>query len=205
MDKDNGRDIALSRLKYLYKFNLLNAEEIELLKNKLWEKVDKYGLAEIPKNYSKNYLLDLPAPENIDLHKLIKEYILSLDIPKQPNGVYFSNTGNKPLMLLELQWCTYCIENGNGVRWDSDEISKIIDKVFNAWNSDKKYIESLNDTGAKNIIFNKYQTTDNILAKAIYSNKSKTKDGEKILCLADDFKKYGLPYMQLNLLLHLLK
>ena len=205
MEKDDGRGIAICRLAYLYKFELLTSRESELFKNLLWDKTDEHGLPIIPDIYSKNYLFDLPVPQNVNLKRLIKNYILSLSIPTHIRGISFNAHGDVPMFLIELDLCTYSMDNKNGLKWTAREFDLILNKILKAWDSDKKYfLCNENDKFGleiRNEIYEKYHTLDNVLSKIINSNNLKINDKHALSALIDELKKFGLQYIQLKIII----
>ena len=205
INKDEGRELALQRLAYFYKFGLLTSDEAELFKNILWSKTDKYGLPEIPDFYSKSYLFDLPVPKGKDIKKLIKEYILSLEIPKQTKGITLRPNGNKSLLLLELALCTNTFENKNALKWTSDEIKILLDKIIDAWDNDKQYLMNEDEHGLDleiaDIVYDKYNSLDNVISQVLISNEFNFEDRDTILKFAKDLQTFGLPYIQLKILI----
>lgn len=203
--KDEARELALQRLAYFYRFELLTTDEVELFKNILWSKTDKYGLPEIPDFYSKNFLFDLPVPKDKDIKKLIKEYILSLEIPKQNKGITFHSNGNKPLLLLELAWCTNTFGNKNALKWTSDEIKILLDKIIDSWDNDKQFLMNKDEhkfvSDIADIVYDKYDSLDNVVSQMLISNELYFDDRDTILKLVKDLQTFGLPYVQLKILI----
>ena len=206
MEKDEGRGSAICRLAYLYKFELLTTKESELFKKLLWGKKDEYGLPVVPDIYSKNYLLDLPVPQNVNLKRLIKKYILSLSIPVYTRGLSFSQYANQPMFLIELGLCTYSTDNKKGLKWTAREFNYILNEITKAWNADKNYfLCNENDKFGLEIrseIYQKYYTLDNVLSKIINSNKLKIQDNDTLSALVDELEKFDLPHIQLKILVN---
>ncbi len=206
LEKSEGREIALTRLFYLYNFGLLSPEEITALQKNIWDNVNDDGLPKIPNIYSKKYILDLPAPENIDVHSLIKSYILGLKIPREQKGVTTFSTYNKPLFLLELETCTCSFDYPEGIKWNDDEFAIIVKKILDAWVNDISLVserekENLESSELFVILFDKYKSVDKILSQVILSNNLNT-DNENLKTLLTQFNEYHVPCLQLRILVN---
>ena len=205
LDKEEVREIALTRLVYLYGFGLLSSDEIFAFQKNIWSHLNEDGLPKIPNIYSKKYILDLPAPENFDVHSLIKKYILALDFPKETRGVTTFSTYNKPLFLLELETCSSSFNYAEGVKWTAEEFDNIIGKILGAWRHD---ISLLSDKDKNNLedselfgkIVEKYGSVDNILAQIIISSNISINDNTNLKNLLSEFEKYEITSIQLKLL-----
>ncbi len=204
LEKEDVREIALTRLVYLYNFGLLSPDEISAFQKNIWKHVNEDGLPKIPNIYSKRYILNLPVPENIDVHSLIKKYILSIDFPKEIKGVTVGSVYNKPLFLLELETCSSSSNYPEGVKWTNDEFDSINTKILETWNYDislfsDKDMEDLENSVFYEKIIEKYSSVDNILSQIIISSKITTNDNTKLLNLLSEFEKYKIPSLQLKL------
>lgn len=206
LEKEEVRETALTRLVYLYGFGLLSQDEISAFQKNIWSHVNEDGLPKIPNIYSKKYILDLPAPENIDVHSLIKKYILSLDLPKEAKGITTFSTYRKPLLLLELETCSSSFKYSEGIKWTAKEFDVIVGKILEVWNQD---IALLSDKDKDNLesselfakIFEKYSSVDNILAQIIISSKIPVNDNTNLKSLLSEFQKYAITSIQLKLLM----
>lgn len=207
LEKENGREIALTRLFYLYNFGLLNPEEIAALQKNVWENVNDNGLPKIPDIYSKKYILDLPAPAETDVHALIKKYILSLKMPREQKGVTTISAYNKPLLLLELETCTCSFDYSEGIKWNDQELAAITEEIAGAWANDISLLserekENLEDSELFGRLYNKYKSVDHILSKVILSVGVESAKHENLTALVSEFEKYNLPCLQLRLLVN---
>lgn len=207
LEKSEGREIALTRLVYLYSFGLLSPDEISAFQKNIWNNVEPNGLPKIPSIYSKKYILDLPAPKEVDVYSLIKQYILSLKIPREQKGVTTVSAYNKPLFLLELETCTCSFDYPEGIRWNDAELDIIVKEILDAWNND---ISLLSEREKENFevselfarLFDKYKSVDNILSQVIISNNLDPTKHNELLNLLIEFSKYHLPCVQLKLLVN---
>lgn len=207
LDKDNGRDVALSRLVHLYNFGLMSEDDIKYFEKNIWSKLDEDGLPQIPKIYLKSYILSLPTPDNIDSLALLKKYILNLSIPKKQKGITVGSMYDMPLFFMELKYCTYSVDNSKGIKWSSEDIITIVKKISETWENDKIALLSYNESDfereeVSDELFEKYKNVDNILAKVIISNNSEIKDKALIQKLAMDFESLNIPCIQLRILLN---
>lgn len=207
LDKENGRDVALSRLVHLYNFGLMSDDDIKSFEKNIWSKLDKNGLPQIPKIYLKNYILSLPAPDNVDSRALLKKYILDLSIPKKQKGVTVGSMYDMPLFFMELKYCTYSIDNSKGIKWNSEDIITIVKKISETWENDKTVLLSYDDSDFRrkeisDELFEKYKNVDNILAQVLISNDSEIKEKESIQKLATEFESFNIPCIQLRILLN---
>ncbi len=206
LDKENGRDVALTRLLHLYDFGLLSEKDIKVFENNIWSKLDENGLPQIPKMYLKNYILSLPTPDDVDSRLLLKKYILDLGISKMQKGVFATSAYRMPMFFMELNYCTYSLDNTKGVKWNTEEITTIVQKISEVWENDKNVLLSYNDSdyGREECLkelFKKYKSADNILAKVLISNNSKIKDKASILKIVAEFESFDIPCIQLRILL----
>ena len=207
LDKDNGRDVALSRLVHLYNFGLMSEDDIKYFEKNIWSKLDEDGLPQIPKIYLKSYILSLPTPDNIDSLALLKKYIFNLSIPKKQKGITVGSMYDMPLFFMELKYCTYSVDNSKGIKWSSEDIITIVKKISETWENDKIALLSYNESDfereeVSDELFEKYKNVDNILAKVIISNNSEIKDKALIQKLAMDFESLNIPCIQLRILLN---
>ena len=201
LDQEENYEIAVMRLFHLYHSGLLTEKEEELFAKKLWNNVDENDLPKIPSNKSKRFLFLLPIPYGIDLEARIKKYILDLPFNKEMEGVSLGY--DVPLFLLELRYCTNSITFLNGIKWSEDEVEKIVGKIINTWNADKKIIMrdiELGGEGNKSIIMRKYRFVDDVLFQIMRSNEFKKVDKEILGKLCDDFQKVDLPCSNLKML-----
>ena len=204
LEKEEIREIALTRLVYLYSFGLLTPEEILSFQKNIWSHIDGNGLPKIPNIYSKKYILDLPHPENIDVHSLIKKYILNLSFPKETKGVITSSSYNKPLFLLELETCSDSINYPEGVKWTIEEFDNIICKILEAWKHDISLLSDKDKDDLENSelferIAEKYSFVDDILVQIVISSNISVKDNFNLKELLSEFEKYEITSIQLKL------
>lgn len=204
LEKEDIREIALTRLIYLYGFGLLSPEEISSFQNNIWGHVDTDGLPKIPNIYSKKYILDLPHPENIDVHALIKKYILDLGFPKETKGVTTLSSYNKPLFLLELETCSGSINYPKGVKWTAEEFDNIICKILEAWKHDISLLsdKDKDDLGNSELfekIVEKYSSVDDILVQIVISSNISASNNTNLMELLSEFEKYDITSIQLKL------
>lgn len=204
LDKEDARELALTRLVYLYGFGLLSSAQIAAFQKNIWSHVNEDGLPKIPNIYSKKYILSLPAPENIDVHSLIKKYILALDFPKETQGMIVFSAPVKPLFLLELGTCSSSFDYPEGVKWTTTEFDYIINKILESWNYDisllsEKDKDNLEDSKMFGIIIEKYGDVDDILAQIIVSSNIAINDNINLKTLLSEFDKYEIPSIQLKL------
>lgn len=204
LEKEDVREIALTRLVYLYSFGLLTPEEISAFQKNIWSHVESDGLPKIPNIYSKKYILDLPHPENIDVHALIKKYILALGFPKETKGVTTSSSYNKPLFLLELETCSSSVNYPEGVKWTVEEFDNIICKILEAWKHDISLLSDKDKDDLENSelfekIVEKYSSVDDILAQIVISSNISANDNTKLKELLSEFEKYEITSIQLKL------
>lgn len=207
LDKENGRDVALTRLVHLYNFGLMSDDDIKTFEKNIWSKLDKNGLPQIPKLYLKNYILSLPTPDDIDSKSLLKKYILNLDFPKKEKGITVGSMYNMPLFLMELKYCTHSVDNIKGIKWNSEEINTIVKKISSAWNNDKSVLLSYDESDYHRNdvfeeLFDKYKDVDDIFAKVFTSNGLEIKDKDTIQNLATEFESVNIPCIQLRILLN---
>ena len=204
LEKEGVRETALTRLVYLYSFGLLSPEEIASFQMNIWNHVDADGLPKIPKIYSKKYILDLPHPKNIDVHALIKKYILALGFPKETKGVTTFSSYNKPLFLLEIETCSSSINYPDGIKWTVEEFNNIICKILEAWKHDISLLSDKDKDDLENSelfgkIVEKYSSVDDILAQIVISSNIPANDNSNLKELLSEFEKYEITSIQLKL------
>ena len=205
LDSNESRKLAIVRLNFLNRFNLLPEESKKVFTEKLWSQVDENGLPIIPSRYLKNYYFYLPEPDDVNSKNLVKKYILSLAMPVQQSKGISSSSLTTPELLQQLESCTYCKNNEEGILWEIEEINDIINKITASWANDKKYILEPEDCLFKEELFNtvqiNYRDVDCVLSKVILSNSS-YKVLDNIKTLSEELKNAGLPYLQLWVLSH---
>lgn len=206
LDSNDSRKLAIVRLNFLNRFNLLTEESKKIFTDKLWSQVDENGLPIVSNRYLKNYYFYLPEPADVNSKNLIKKYILSLSMPmQQSKGTYSQSSLITPELLQQLDSCTYCKNNEEGILWEIEEINDIIKKIITSWENDKKYILDPEDCLFKEELFDtvkiNYRDIDHILSKVISSNPS-YKVPDDIKTLSEELNKAGLPYLQLWMLSH---
>lgn len=205
LDKENGRDVALTRLVYLYEFGLMSKDDRKIFEKSIWSELDENGLPKIPETYLKNYILSFPTPENINVKNLLKKYILNISIPKIQKGIHVASVYKMPLFFMELKYCTYSVNNADGLQWTSEEILTIVEKISEALESDKAVYLSYreNEHGKKDVfreLFEKYNNVDDILTKVLISNNEIINDKNSIQKLAAELESIGIPCVQLRIL-----
>lgn len=205
LEKEGVRETALTRLVYLYSFGLLSPEEIASFQKNIWNHVDADGLPKIPKIYSKKYILDLPHPKNIDVHALIKKYILALGFPKETKGVTTFSSYNKPLFLFEIETCSSSINYPDGIKWTVEEFNNIICKILEAWKHDISLLSDKDKDDLENSelfgkIVEKYSSVDDILAQIVISSNIAANDNSNLKELLSEFEKYEITSIQLKLI-----
>lgn len=207
LDRESGRDIALTRLVYLYDFGLMSEEDIKAFERNIWSKLDASGLPQIPNKYLKNYILNLPTPEGVDSRELLKKYILNLPFPKEAKGITVFSAYDMPLLLLELKYCTFSLDNTKGIKWNTEEINSIIGKILDAWENDKSILLSYDETNPsrENLyeeLLKKYSSLDSILAKVLISNGFDINVNESVKTLYKELESFDIPCTQLRILLN---
>ncbi len=205
LEKDDGREAALTRLVYLYGFGLLSPDEIAAFQKNIWNNVDENGLPKIPNIYSKRYILDLPAPDNVDVHSLLKKYILNLKMPREQKGHLSISSYNKPLFLLELEACTRSFDYPDGIKWSDDEFDVIIKEILSVWEKDISLLserekENLESSELFERLFDKFKSVDNILSQVIVSSNLDVSNHGDLAKLLSEFGEFHIPCVQLKLL-----
>lgn len=200
----SSREMAITRLGTLYLLGMLNDKQTNLFADELWLNTDENGFPILPSNRFRSYLYCLPIPKGVELNDKLKEYIISLKIPREENnGIHIRGT-EEPMLLLELLQCTYDPDTNSGIRWSNTEIDKIIDEIVDAWNNDKQYLDIKSDLvlGSEKyeLVKKKYQSLDDALATVLLSNKEYDCNNGIIKTLYEELREYGLPYLQLCIL-----
>jgi len=207
LEKDEARELALTRLVYLYNLGLLSHDEISSFKKNIWSHVTEDGLPKIPNIYSKKYILNLPAPDNIDVHSLIKSYILGLTFPQENKGIVAVSVYSKPLILIELENCSSSYEYPDGIKWTSEEFNCIVTKILDAWKHDisllsEKDKDDLANSDLFSEIVEKYSSVDDVLAQIIISSDISAKENNTVKSLLSEFEQYNILCIQLKLILN---
>ena len=131
---------ALRRLIYLWKLNLLSKKQIEQLANSLWLNIDSNnGFPSDSIYYLYSYLI-LPHPKNINPEKLLKDYLAASAFPiqalKVDKGVPMTG-GHIPIF----QEIIGTSNSPAKYSWSKTDISSLLKKLIEWWDSDKKYLE----------------------------------------------------------------
>lgn len=208
LEKGNRHDVVLTRLVYLYNFGLMNEDDIKVFEKYIWSNLDENGLPKIPKLYFKNYILNFPAPEKIDSKLLIKKYIHNMKIPQKQKDGYGFTSNELESFLMELRYCTYSVENYKGIKWNSNDITRIVKKISEVWDNDIKILLKYETTDLRREeflqkLFEKYKWVDDVLAKVLISNDCNVGvHGKRIINkLSKEFEASDIPSIQLRILL----
>ena len=200
----SSHEMAITRLGTLYLLGMLNDEQINLFICELWSNTDENGFPILPQNRFKSYLYSLPISKDVDLNKKLKEYVLSLKIPREKNNGISIRVTDEPIFLLELLQCTYDPDTNCGIKWSKTEIDDIINEIVDAWNNDKRYLYSKSDAvlGSEKceLVKRKYQSLDDVVTTVLSSNKEYDCKNGIIKTLCEELKDCGLPYLQLYII-----
>lgn len=130
------RERAISRLKTLYKLNLLDENEIISLYELVWADIDESTGLPVLQDYYCSIYLELPHPEEIDHKQRIKDYLLSINLlDKDDNSTAFTMGDNK--ILKEIIICSKENDRQDGIIWEVNEAKILIDEMINWWNKSK--------------------------------------------------------------------
>lgn len=197
-------EMAVTRLGTLYLLGMLNDEQINSFICELWSNTDENGFPILPQNRFKSYLYNLPIPKDVDLNKRLKEYVLSLKIPREENSGISTRGTDEPIFLLELLQCTYNSDTNCGIKWSKTEIDDIINEIVDAWNNDKRYLYSKSDAFLYSekceLVKRKYQSLDDVVTTVLSSNKEYDCKNVTVKTLCEELKDCGLPYLQLYIM-----
>ncbi|NLA42078.1 MAG: SIR2 family protein [Smithella sp.] len=132
------RNRAFLRLEKLYRFNLLDNEQVKSLGVALWSQInDKSGF---PKNtdFYNFAFTKLPHPETVDPVYLFKEFALNEPFPVQGSniGQGISMTGGNIPIFYEILGAAV-----TGIDWSNDETVQIFNKLIEWWDADKHYLK----------------------------------------------------------------
>jgi hypothetical protein len=197
------RSRALTRLFFLHKHKLLDEKQVNRLFSVLWAVRDENGFPKDHNFYYRAYI-ELPHPQNEDVTALFKQYIFENDFHVQGtnSSIGLGQMGDR--YAEELWYGSANVNNSDGIWWTSGELSQIIDKCLNWWDSDKKYLieERYKDDAFGGSIYKeflgRFKLLANILARVIaFQCKGLTQDDLiKVVDLILDMESNGAPVMK---------
>ena len=133
---ENERRWATFTLVKLYKLNLLDEEQLNLLGESLWSKCDNCGLPSSTDFYRFGFL-SFPHPSIIDPIPIFKKYVKDTPFPIQKHhkeqGV--SLTGGNIALLHDIIGA-----NESGI-WNSDDIIEFLNRLVEWWDADKERLK----------------------------------------------------------------
>jgi hypothetical protein len=129
------RGWALLSLITLYKLGIMDEEFVPKLTEVIWAQRDSTGF---PANtdYYRFAFFECPIPQDVDLKKLFKDYVLEASWPIQANeaGSGVSFTGG------DIRICTEILGARKYISWSEEEISILIDQLVAWWDADKSFL-----------------------------------------------------------------
>ena len=194
-DNTDAREWALWTLFRLHFWNLLEPRHKSQFAETLWSQLDEYGL--LPQtDFPRHTFLDLPYPEEVNPIPLFKKYIRSVWSLTQR-----SETGDTVPVDKE-QLCTEII-NAN-IKWSSDDVNFIFDRLIEWWNADKKYLK-MKYTPLHASIAEEYRGSlehlVDVFETVILPNFRLIGDENKrepLRRLVDEFRDYGLSTLRME-------
>jgi len=136
---NSKRKFALWRLYSLFKYKILNQQQINKFGNILWKQTAIYGFP-IETDFYYFAFLVLPHPKNVNPIQLLKNYINKSELPVQANktddGISITK-GNDSIfhniLGTNAENCDYF--------WSKDDIDLLLSRMITWWNDDKEYLK----------------------------------------------------------------
>lgn len=192
------RQRAMMRLSIVFHTNLMTEEQIKHFGNLLWEHTTEYGLPNLPDLTLFN-LLHLPSPPEIDVKSMLKKHLLtlkpkrsvsldgssisiSLPVEREDEMIREVSSASKPIFRLPS-------EPRGQIEWDSAEVARMWQDVYEWWENDKHVIIRSNDEPNFAIGFDGYvrlslKRTNRFLARVVLPKLDSTKEDEWTTVLA---------------------
>lgn len=206
-----NRQIAVKRLMFLYKNNVLNASQKKRFFNVIWSITEeKTGF---PKWTPYYYFAfgTWPHPENIDPQKLYKKYITenNFNIQSVEDNRGISLGRGEDRFADELLYGSSSAKDSAGINWTQQELTEILSKCETWWSSDKHYLSdekykitdifgSINEE-----FFNRFIKLGNILGTVFSFQTKNIKDTsieQRLENLVLDMEFHGMPVITAKVL-----
>ncbi|OAV76154.1 hypothetical protein Barb7_00174 [Bacteroidales bacterium Barb7] len=136
------RKIAISRLKNLLDWSLLNKRQQNKFRQALWKSVDENGFP-MDTNFYQFAFLTLPYPKEINPQELLHSYIVNTELPiqsKEEKGSGIPITrGNHSIVYNILGTANKEIN----YQWDKEDVNTLVSKIIEWWSADKEYLKDM--------------------------------------------------------------
>jgi hypothetical protein len=212
------RKYALLRLLNIFYSELMTESQKSSFGELLWENKNSTGLPDLPTLYCFIYVF-LPTPENVDVIKTMKTYLLDLtpvkSVSVKENGAISIGINGEDKMIHEVASATkprinFSNEPKEGIVWSPEETMILWGKIFEWWENEK-VIFFKDDLGQFEAMFIDglsitLKNIGNFLARAILPNKGAVTEDDfnAVFAFLDETRKFDifltmtLPYTLIN-------
>ena len=128
-----ARKWALCSLEILHRLGLLGQRHTQSMANALWSRLDREGLP-TDTGFDRGYLMALPAPQPKELVSTFKRYVC--------NSRFVEADGKRVSIQRGHPICREIVEASVHVDWTDDEITHILDRLFEWWQADKHKLKT---------------------------------------------------------------
>lgn len=196
-----ARRRAIMRITYLYESNLLKQVQVNSFRDALWK--HRSQDTGFPKDCDlyKNYLLNLPEPENINIKELFTNYLKEKKLDK----INISSFGGPPTNAKLFHVWLYSTRNfisfdsvsnsENLLLIDTELYNNISKKYLNWWNNGKETINVARRKQAfipRNKAKEAYQQSTSLFGAILVSQINDQKVLEKLFQIKNEMDEYGL-------------
>lgn len=184
---------GIETLAFLFEFDLLDESQKEKFNEVLWKQVDSATGLPANTNYNIFSFLNLPHPENTDVEKIIKQYLLNYSLPTYNSGIRIHSSFDTVINNFNA-----IIYSENFLSWEYKDFCIILKKMYSFWQNGKKYIEKDSLFGDSEIL-HRYIVMEYALS-AICRGLSNIKEEEKntLKSFIDEFSEANVPCLELQ-------
>lgn len=191
------------RLCFLDQCKALSSDQRNRLATILWSRVDDSGFP-VGTIFSRFAFLTLPHPADINPETLLKEYILSTNMPVVGSSGNISFYHGTLPILNDIKGTT---NDDVHFLWDASLLNAMCANLIKMWDSDKNLLCKDDDHVSlfsyKDELQQRFMDVDSIIANVLYPNLNILTDGN-IQCLkrmANEYEDYGMYSLRMKLAL----
>ena len=184
---------GIETLAFLFEFDLLDESQKEKFNEVLWKQVDTATGLPANTNYNIFSFLNLPHPENIDIEKNLKQYLVNYSLPTYNSGIRIHSSSDTVINNFNA-----IIYSENLLNWEYKDFSIILKKMYSFWQNGKKYIEKDSLFGDSEIL-HRYIVMEYALS-AICRGLSSIKEEEKntLKSFINELTEANIPCLELQ-------
>ena len=182
-----ARDRAIHRLLFVREIGALTEEEMVLLREALWSRLDEKGLP-ANRSFYLSALLRFPPPNLDDYSSMLKEYMLDVSIV---DTLFFREVVHATVSAAQ-----YDDPERRLLTWDEEQVLQLFLKAREWWTNHKATVESKRNAGIVDLIHDDAAPIHDLLTllrRVILPNFPAAENDERTsaMALVDDIRQSG--------------